>query len=251
MSRRRIFGGHNPMLKEDAIYNQSGSVSYTGIERMTVTGAVNKTIMLTGILIVTAFYSYANPSPLFIWGGAIAGLIAVLVASFKPTTSPIAAPLYAAFEGLFIGGISALYAANLGGFSVIVMPAISGTICVLLAMLILYRSGLIEVNQKFRSGVMMATGAVFLVYMLTWVLGFFGISIPYLHSTGPIGIGISIVIIGIAALNLLLDFDFFERGEEAGMPQYMEWFAGMGLLVTLVWIYIEMLRLVSLITGRD
>lgn len=251
MSRRRIFGGSNPMLKEEAIQNNSRTMSYTGVERMTVTGAVNKTIILTGILLVTAFYSYANPSPLFVWGGAIAGFIAVLVASFKPTTSPIAAPLYAAFEGLFVGGISALYASRFGGFSEIVMPAISGTICVLLSMLILYRSGLITVNEKFRSGVMMATGAVFLVYMLSWILGMFGINIPYLHQGGAIGIGISVVIIGIAALNLLLDFDFFERGEEAGAPAYMEWFGGMGLLVTLVWIYIEILRLVSLFAGRD
>ncbi len=251
MSRRRIFGGSNPMLKEEAIHNNSRATSYTGVERMTVTGAVNKTIILTGILLVTAFYSYANPSPLFVWGGAIAGFIAVLVASFKPTTSPIAAPLYAAFEGLFVGGISALYASRFGGFSAIVMPAISGTICVLLSMLILYRSGLITVNEKFRAGVMMATGAVFLVYMLSWILGMFGINIPYLHQGGAIGIGISLVIIGIAAMNLLLDFDFFERGEEAGMPAYMEWFGGMGLLVTLVWIYIEILRLVSIFAGRD
>lgn len=250
MSRRRIFGGNNPMLKEGALERGGQAISYTGVERMTVTGAVNKTIMLTGILLVTAFYAYANPSNLMVFGGAIAGLICVLVASFKPKTSPITAPLYAAFEGLFVGAVSAIYAVKLGGFSGIVMPAISGTICVLLSMLILYRSGLITVNEKFRSGVMMATGAVFLVYMLSWILGMFGINIPYLHEGGAIGIGISVVIIGVAALNLLLDFDFFEKGEEAGMPSYMEWFAGMGLLVTLVWIYVEILRLLSML-NRD
>ena len=247
MSRRKIFGGSNPMLKESTIANNSREISYTGVERMTVVGAVNKTVILTGILLVTAFYGFANPSPLVVWGGAIAGLIAVLVASFKPTTSPIAAPLYAAFEGLFVGGISAMYANSFNGQGSIIITAVSATICVLLAMLVLYRSGLIVVNQKFRSGVMMATGAVFLVYMLSWVLGMFGINIPYLHEGGMIGIGISVVIIGVAAMNLLLDFDFFERGEEAGMPQYMEWFAGMGLLVTLVWLYVEMLRLVSML----
>lgn len=250
MSRRRIFGGSNPMLRESVMERNSRTISYTGVERMTVAGAVNKTVILTGIMLLTAFYAFANPSQLLIFGGAIAGLICVVVASFKPTTSPIAAPLYAAFEGLFVGGITAIYAARYGVMD-IVFPAVGGTICVLLAMLILYRSGLIEVNQRFRSGVMMATGAVFLVYVLSWVLGMFGISVPYLHSGGPIGIGISIVIIGIAAMNLLLDFDFFERGEESGMPAYMEWFAGMGLLVTLVWIYIELLRLLSLFAGRD
>ncbi len=248
MSRRRIFGGSNPMLKESTLEKNSRNISYSGVERMTVTGAVNKTIILTGILLVTAFYAYANPSMLMIIGGAIAGLICVLVASFKPKSSPIAAPLYAAFEGLFVGGITAIYGAKFG-VSSIVFPAISGTICVLLAMLILYRSGLIVVNQKFRAGVMMATGAIFLVYLLSWILGMFGINIPYLHQGGPIGIGISVVIIGVAALNLLLDFDFFERGEESGMPSYMEWFAGMGLLVTLVWIYVELLRLLSYFSG--
>ncbi|WP_235297253.1 Bax inhibitor-1/YccA family protein [Portibacter marinus] len=247
MSRRRIFGGNNPMLKEETLYRNDQAVSYTGVERMTVTGAVNKTIMLTGILLVTAFYSFANPSPLFIWGGAIAGLITVLVASFKPTTSPIAAPLYAGFEGLFVGGISALYAAQSGG---IIIQAVSATICVLITMLILYRTGVIKVTQKLRSGIIMATGAVLLVYVLSWVLGFFGINLPFLHTSGPIGIGISLVIIGIAAMNLLLDFDFFEKGEEAGMPRYMEWFAGMGLLVTLVWLYVEILRLMSIL-NRD
>ncbi|GLR16998.1 Bax inhibitor-1/YccA family protein [Portibacter lacus] len=247
MSRRRIFGGNNPMLKEETIYNNSKTIDYTGVERMTVAGSINKTVLLTGILMVTAFYSYANPSPLFIWGGAIAGLVAVLVASFKPKTSPIAAPLYAAFEGLFVGGISALYAAQTGG---IIIQAVSATICVLLAMLILYKTGVIKVTEKLRSGIMMATGAILLVYVLSWVLGFMGINIPFLHTGGPIGIGISLVIIGVAAMNLLLDFDFFEKGEEAGMPSYMEWFAGMGLLVTLVWLYIEILRLLSIL-NRD
>ena len=247
MSKRKIFGGSNPMLKEETIYNNSRATSYTGVEKMTVAGSVNKTVILTGILMVTAFYGFANPSPLVIWGGAIAGLVAVLVAVFKPTTSPIAAPLYAAFEGLFVGGISAYYASSFGGEGSVIIQAVSATICVLLAMLILYKTGMIKVTEKLRSGIMMATGAIFLVYILSWVLGFFGINIPHLHTASPIGIGISLVIIGVAAMNLLLDFDFFEKGEEAGMPRYMEWFAGMGLLVTLVWLYVEILRLISIV----
>ncbi len=247
MSRRKIFGGNNPMLKESTLERNFNDASYTGIERMTVAGAVNKSVILTGILMLTAFYGFTNPSPLFMWGGAIGGLIAVLVASFKPTTSPIAAPIYAALEGLFVGSISAIYAAAYGG---IIVQAVSGTICVLASMLILYKSGTIKVTDKLRSGIMMATGAIALVYMLSWIMGMFGINIPYLHQGGAIGIGISVVIIGVAAMNLLLDFDFFEKGEEAGMPSYMEWFAGMGLLVTLVWLYIEILRLLSML-GRD
>jgi len=250
MSRRRIFGGSNPMLKEETIRNNSRTTGYTGVERMTVAGSVNKTVILLGILIVTAFYGYANPTPLVVWGGAIAGLVTFLVAIFKPTTSPIAAPIYAAFEGLFVGGISAIYAHSFGGEGSVIIQAVSATMCVLMAMIILYKTGMIKVTQKLRSGIMMATGAIFLVYVLSWVLGFFGINIPHLHSASPIGIGISLVIIGVAAMNLLLDFDFFEKGEEAGMPRYMEWFAGMGLLVTLVWLYVEILRLISIL-NRD
>ena len=162
--------------------------------------------------------------------------------------SPTLAPLYAALEGLFVGGISAMYAARFGG---IVFQAIMLTIAVLFTMLFLYRSGIIKVTEKLRAGVYMATGAIFLVYILSFILSFFGIQIPFLHSTGPIGIGISLVIIGIAAFNLLLDFDNFEKGERYGAPAYMEWFLGMGLLITLVWLYIEILRLLAIFASSD
>jgi uncharacterized YccA/Bax inhibitor family protein len=181
-------------------------------------------------------------------GGVIGGLICVLIAVFKPQTSWITAPLYAAFEGLALGAISAIYASAFDG---IILQAFSLTIGILLMMLFLYKSGIVQVTDKLRMGVMMATGAIALVYLLNIVLSFFGISIPYLHQGGMIGIGISLLIIGVAAMNLLLDFDNFDKGEAQGAPAYMEWFCAMGLLITLVWLYMEILRLLSILSGRD
>ena len=241
----KFFESRNPLLKDSALnktLNRTESGTAAFVERMTVEGAVNKTMMLFGLMFLTAFYAWTNPSPILIIGGAIGGLIAVLVGSFKPTTAPIAAPIYALLEGLFVGGISAVYAAQTNG---IVTQAVLLTMGTLVLMLLIYKSGIIPVTQKFKMGVFMATGAIMLAYVMSWILGMFGVSIPYLHEGGMIGIGISVVIIGVAALNLLIDFDSFEKGEMAGAPKYMEWTFAMGLLVTLVWLYIEFLRLLS------
>lgn len=254
---RNFNKSNNPFMNENSFRSEErveqvrseGPITYNNQGSMTVYGAINKSVILTGILLVTAIYSYtmATPNPILMWGGAIGGLVCVLVASFKKELSPFMAPLYAALEGFFVGSITAIYAAAYTG---IVLNAVSGTICVLLLMLMLYRSGLIKVTQKFRSGVIMATGAVLLIYVLNIVLSMFGINMPFLHEGGMIGIGISLVIIGIASMNLLLDFDLFEKGEQHGAPKYMEWFAGMALLITLVWLYVEILRLLSILS-RD
>ena len=217
-------------------------------ERMTAQGAVNKSFILFGIMLVTAVVSFANPHPLFMWGGAIGGLIVVLIAAFKQHLSPTLAPLYAALEGLFVGALTAIYAAAFAG---IVFQAVTLTFALLFLMLFFYKAGIIKVTEKLRSGVMMATGAVLLVYVVNMVMGFFGVNLPYLHPGGMIGIGISLVIIGISSMNLLLDFDNFEKGEQYGAPAYMEWFSAMGLLITLVWLYVEILRLLSMLSGRD
>ncbi len=254
MSRRNsFFKSSNPFMKEEAYQanqplDSEMVVSYN--DRMTVSGAVNKTFILAGILLFTTLIGYSMPSPLFIWGGAIAGLAMVIWAAFQPHRSPYLAPAYAAFEGLFVGGISYMYA-GIAGTTGIIFNAVSLTIALLFMMLFLYKSGLIKVTQKFRSGVMMATGAVLLVYVMSWILGMFGIDIPYLHQGGMIGIGISVVIIGIACLNLLLDFDNFDKGERYGAAKYMEWFSAMGLIVTLVWLYVEILRLLTILSGED
>lgn len=251
MSRKRRFTeSSNPVLNENTYRSaaqQSGAISRG--ETMTVQGAVNKTFILTAILVATSIFGYSAANPIYMWIGAIGGLVIVLIAAWKPHLSPTLAPVYAALEGLFVGGVSAIYA--LAFAPGIIFNAVTLTIAVLFLMLFFYKSGIIKVTDKFRSGVIMATGAVFLVYLASFVLGMFGINVPYIHEGGPIGIGISLVIVGIAALNLLLDFDNFEKGEQYNAPSYMEWFSAMGLLITLVWLYLELLRLIAMFSSND
>lgn len=239
MARRTLFSSGNPVLSDET-YRKAAGVATD--ETMTVRGAVQKSFLLAAVLVVVGVWSFMNANPLFIWVGAIGGLIAVLIAVFKKEWSPVLAPVYAALEGLALGAITAIYAAAYDG---IVFNAITLTVAILLAMLFLYQTRIIKVTDKLRSGIIMATTGIFLVYMVDIVLGFFGVNVPYLHSGGMIGIGISLFIVGVASLNLLLDFDQFEKGEQYGAPKYMEWFSALGLLVTLVWLYLEILRLLS------
>ncbi len=211
-------------------------------ETMTVSGAVSKTLILTCILMITTFYSFTTPMSVFLPVGALGAGAVFMFTSFKPHYSVITAPIFALLEGLFVGTLSAMYAAQFEG---IIFQALSATIGVLLMMLMIYQTGLIKVTEKFRMGVSMAVGAIMILYLISWVGSFVGFTVPYLHESGTIGIGITAVIIGIASLNLLLDFDNFEKGEQAQAPKYMEWYFGMGLLFTLVWLYVEFLRLLS------
>lgn len=257
MAKRNFFrSSSNPFLNEKALQGNSNEVLDSDMtqahvigEKMTVSGAVNKSFILFGLMMLTTFYTMSNPHPVLMWGGAIGGLIVVVIAAFKRHLSPTLAPIYALLEGCFVGGITAIYGAAFGGG--IVFQAVTLTFAVLFMMLFLYKTGIIKVTEKFRSGVMMATGAILLVYIVNLVLGFFGMNVPFLHEGGMMGIGISLLIIGVAALNLLLDFDNFEKGEQFGTPKYMEWFCAMGLLITLVWLYIEILRLLAILSGRD
>ena len=253
MRRKSFFESSNPVMKEEMYQRTAqGTIDGTMIQRagekMTVQGAVNKTFILATIMLATAVFGYTMASPILWIGGAIGGLIVVIIASMKPHLSPTLAPLYAALEGFFIGAISAYYAT---AFSGIIIHAATLTMAILFIMLFVYKAGIIKVTDKFRSGVIMATGAVFVVYLMSWILSMFGINIPYLHEGGLMGIGISLVIIGIASLNLLLDFDNFEKGEKFGAPAYMEWFSAMGLLITLVWLYIEILRLLAIFASSE
>ena len=197
---------------------------------------------------MTAMIGFASPNPIFMWGGAIGGLIVVFIAASNPSRSPMLAPIYAGLEGFFVGSISAMYASFMNG---IIFQAVTLTIAVLFMMLFVYKAGIIKVTQKFRAGIVMATGAVLVVYLFSWVLSMFSINVPYLHEGGTIGMVISLVIIGIAALNLLLDFDNFEKGEKYNAPSYMEWFSAMGLLITLVWLYVEILRFIAIFSSSD
>ncbi len=246
MRRRSFLETSNPVMTEKAY--QSAARERAQGETMTVNGAVNKTFLLATIMLATALFGYLYFNPIYMWIGAIGGLIVVLVAAFRPHLSPTMAPLYAGLEGLFVGGISFMYSGLAGG---IIFKAVTLTLAMLFMMLFVYKSGYIKVTNKFRSGVIMATGAVFLVYMLNLILSFFGMSVPFLHDGGIMSIGISLVIIGIAGLNLLLDFDNFEKGEKYGAPAYMEWFSAMGLIITLVWLYVEILRLLAILSSND
>ena len=213
---------------------------------MTTSGTVTKTAILTLLLLVTAGYAFVNPSPLFLWGGMLGGLGLAMFTAWKPRHASWSAPAYALLEGLFVGAASAMYAYLEGG---IILQAVSLTIGVLLVMLLLYQTGTIKVTARLRSTVMAATGAIMLVYLVSIGLSFFGMSVPFLHENSPMGIGISLLIIGVAAFNLLLDFDNIERGVAAQLPARYEWVFSMGLLITLVWLYIEILRLLAI--SRD
>jgi len=243
----------NPMFSEKAmtkvkvldseLYGSDGDGGGAIVDdAMTVAGAVNKTLLLTGILAITAFYSYLAPMSIFMPVGALGAGAVFFYTSFKPQHSALTAPIFAVLEGLFVGTVSAIYAAQFEG---IIFQALTGTIGVLLSMLMIYKSGFIKVTKKFRMGVSMAVGAIMIIYLISWVGHFVGFTVPFIHESTPLGIGITVAIIGIAALNLLLDFDNFEKGEQAQAPKYMEWYFGMGLLFTLVWLYVEFLRLLS------
>jgi uncharacterized YccA/Bax inhibitor family protein len=251
MSRlKRFTESTNPFMTEKAYEKarQEVTLSEGAMPRtMTVQGAINKSFILFGILFIAAAAGFAYPNPLFLIGGAIGGFIVVILTMFKVHLAPVTAPIYAALEGLFIGSASAVFASAYDG---IIFQAVTLTMALLFMMLFIYKAGIIKVTDKFRTGVIMAIGAVFIVYMLNIVLGLFGISMPFLHDGGMISIGISLVIIGIACLSLLLDFDNFERGARAGAPEFMEWFSAMGLMITLVWLYLEILRLLAMLS-RD
>lgn len=220
---------------------------------MTVGGTTIKTGVLLSLAVLTAGFTYqqtmagAAPMP-WILGGLIVGLVFALITIFKPAWSPITAPAYALAEGLLLGGISAMYAAVYQG---IVVQAVLLTFGVMLAMLAAFGTGLVQVTDKFRAGVMAATGGIVLVYLATWVMSFFGMSVPYIHGSGMIGVGFSLFVVIIAALNLVLDFDFIQRGVDSRAPKYMEWYGAFGLMVTLVWLYLEMLRLLSKLNSRE
>jgi uncharacterized YccA/Bax inhibitor family protein len=222
---------------------------------MTINGTINKIGILFLLTIAGAAYTWNmvtgnDPAgaQTYVVIGAIGGLIAALITIFRPRSAAITAPIYAILEGLFLGGISAMINARFQG---IPFQAVLLTMGTLFTMLFLYRSGRIRATPRFRRGVMMATGAVFFAYLISFIFSLFGVNLGFIHSAGPIGILVSLAIIVIASLNLILDFDFIEKGSQMGAPKYMEWYGAFGLLVTLVWLYIEFLRLLALLAGRD
>lgn len=233
----------NPALNDKAFRPSDHTA-----KRMTLQGTINRTFILTMALLVTAMFTWtqsfndSNVTGLLILG-LIAGFILALITIFIPKAAPFTSIPYALAEGLVLGGISARYE---GLYNGITMQAAMLTLGVLLIMLLLYKTGVIKVTKKFRIGVLCATGAIFLAYLATFVMRLFGMDdVLYMHNSGPIGILISVGIVVVAALNLALDFDLIERGIKRNAPKYMEWYGAFGLMVTLVWLYLEILRLLS------
>ncbi|MGE0020441.1 MAG: Bax inhibitor-1/YccA family protein [Draconibacterium sp.] len=248
----------NPVFKENVFSRDYRSAS----EVMTVNGTMNKTAIMLLLVIAAAIFTWnkffqaiaTNPEagaaavmPWLIVGG-IGGLIATLVTVFRPQSAGISAPVYAVFEGLLLGGISAIFEAKFGG---IVMRAVLLTLAVFMAMLFLYRSGIIKVTRKLQMGIFAATAGIAVVYLVSFIGGFFGMEFSFLHGNSNFSIGFSLVVVAIAALNLVLDFSFIENAAASGAPKHMEWYGAFGLMVTLIWLYLEILRLLSKLASRD
>jgi uncharacterized YccA/Bax inhibitor family protein len=247
----------NPALSDETF--RATGVSTLG-DGMTISGAVNKTGILLILCVATAawtwnrFFNATSPeeamasiAPL-VMVGAIGGLIAAMVTIFKKEWSAITAPIYALLEGLVLGGVSAMLEMRFHGIAI---QAVSLTFGTLVVMLLAYRSGLIKVTDKLRLGIVAATGGIFVFYLLQLILGFFGFRFAAINGGGPIGIIFSLVVVGVAALNLVLDFDLIENGARWNAPKYMEWYSGFALMVTLIWLYLEILRLLSKFRSRS
>ncbi len=215
---------------------------------MTVQGTVSKTFLLLAILSATAIWSWSeaasgNLRNGLIGGAAIGGFIVAMITCFRPTVAPWTAPVYAALEGVFLGAISQLIEQT--AYKGIAIQAVGLTCGTMFVMLTLYLTRTIRVTQKLAAGIMAATGALCLVYLVTFVLHMFGVNVPFIHAGGKVGILFSLFVVGLAAFNLLLDFDMIEKGAAYGAPKSMEWYGAFGLMVTLVWLYLEVLRLLQ------
>jgi uncharacterized YccA/Bax inhibitor family protein len=243
----------NPVLGEKTFvrFVEAGPAPNT----MTLPGVVNRTAFLFLLLVAAASVTWAqvanNPQNVMpmMMGGAFLGFIVAMVTAFKPEWSPFTSPVYALLEGLFLGGISAIFE---GLYPGIVMQAVGCTFGTMFCLLAAYRSGLIRATENFKLMVVSATGGIALLYLVSFGLRLFtSYSIPFIHEGGIWGIAFSLFVVAIAALNLVLDFDFIEQGVEAGAPKFMEWYAAFGLMVTLVWLYLEILKLLAKLRGRD
>lgn len=243
--KSKSFGGFAPQVEAPA----SGVRQQT----MTIRGTVDKTAILLALVMVAGLWPWklmeVDPAAAlsWLWIGLVGGLVTAVIIIFKNDWAGPLAPLYAACEGLALGALSAFMERRFPG---IVFQAVALTLGVLATMLVIYRTGQIKATNGFKRGVIAATGAIALVYLVTMALRAFGMPVAFMHSTGLLGIGISMVVVVIAALNLVLDFDMIEQGAKNGAPKHMEWYGAFGLLVTLVWLYVEILNLLSKLNRR-
>lgn len=248
-----LFKSGNPSLSEKA-FNATSYIDYNN--SMTIRGTLNKFGFMFLMLLGTAYYSWkefstgGNVQPL-IWIGALGGFVVAMVIMFKKEWSPYLAPLYALLEGLFIGAISAYYNEAFAAKAPnLIMNAVGLTFGTVIAMYFLYSFKVIQATQRFKSVIITATAGIAIFYLLAMVLRMFGVQMAFLHEGSLFGIGFSLVVVTVAALNLILDFDMIERGADAGAPKYMEWYGAFGLMVTIVWLYLEILRLLSKLSSR-
>jgi len=253
-----LFKTSNPALGSNTFNGLSDS-PYGGVidaaSRMTLSGTVNKTGILLVCAIATAGWTWhqflqtrdiADVAPLML-AGLLGGFICAMVTVFKKEWSPVTAPVYALLEGLALGGISAVVDLRYPGIGI---QAVSLTFGTLFVLLLVYSSGVIKVTNKSRIGIVAATGGIALFYVMEMLLSFFGFQFAAINGSGVIGIGFSLIVVAVAALNLVLDFDFIERGVQSGAPKYMEWYGAFGIMVTLVWLYLEILRLLAKLRRR-
>ncbi|MFP4556327.1 MAG: Bax inhibitor-1/YccA family protein [Bacteroidales bacterium] len=241
----------NPALSEKVFAKHRAE---TQSDVMTFAGTKYKTLIMLALVVLGASYTWrlasigAPSTNVWMIAGGIGGFITAIITAFSPRSAHITAPIYSVLQGLLLGGLSAFMAAQFE--MAIIMQAVGLTFATFFLMLLLYQSGTIKVTAKFRMGVFAATGAIALMYFISFIMSFFNVSIPFIHQGGAIGIIISLVVITVAALNLALDFDMIERGVRQGAPKYMEWYGAFALMVTLIWLYIEFLRLLAKVSSR-
>jgi uncharacterized YccA/Bax inhibitor family protein len=253
-----IFKSGNPTLSEK-MFDKSLQLDASQQGTMTVRGAMNKFGFMMLMLIGGASYTWhlfeslkQDTATTLMYVGVFGGLITALAITFKPNWAGYLAPLYALLEGFFVGGISvimnAAYAEKAPG---LIIQAVGLTFGVAIAMFLLYNFRVIKATERFKSIIFTATAGIAIFYLITWIVSLFGVNMNFMHGSGMLSIGISVFVVAIAALNLILDFDMIEQGAERGAPKYMEWYGAFGLMVTIVWLYIEMLKLLSKLSSRD
>ena len=245
MMRMSTMRSGNPALNSKTFKN----VKEEGDQVMTLDGAINKISISVLILFCAAFYSWSQSNPSFIMIGVIGGLICAFITIFKKNLSPYTVPAYAALEGLALGGISFYFEQMYPG---IAGQAVFLTFGIMTALLLAYKTKIIKVTENFKLGVFAATAGIGIVYLVYFIMSFWGtgISVMNIQNASIYSIGFSLFIIAIAAMNLVLDFDFIEEASKSNVPKYMEWYAAFGLLVTLVWLYLEILRLLAKLNSR-
>ena len=244
MSRHLSLRSGNPVLSKKTFDNTISSDN-----KMTIEGTVNKTAISLFLLVGAGYLTFNTINLVLLIGCGIGGFILAIITVYKKEWAPITVPIYAVLEGGMLGGISYMYNSLYDGIET---NAILLTVGILVSLLIAYRSGYIKATENFKLGIFAATGGIAIVYLINFFMGFFGsgLGVMSVNKASPISIGFSIVVVIIAALNLVLDFDFIEEGAEKGAPKYMEWYGAFGLLVTLIWLYLEILRLLAKLNSR-